>query len=141
MTLSDINTNIAFLLQIGSIIVAAIFLIRALLNILQITDKATGLFLGHLSINEGVSRQRIFKDAIYIIGILLLTAAIFPVFSNVTSFGTLPQQIVTYVSLGLILLFVYDIGRTFYRITENKANSVADRISNSINDEREKISE
>jgi len=31
--------------------------------------------------------------------------------------------------LGLILLFVYDIGRTFYRITEKKANSVANRIS------------
>jgi hypothetical protein len=32
-------------------------------------------------------------------------------------------------------LFVYDIGRTFYRITEKKANSVASRISNSSNGE------
>jgi len=40
--------------------------------------------------------------------------------------------------LGSIILFVYDIGRTFYRITEEKANSVANRISNSSNDE-EKI--
>jgi hypothetical protein len=30
---------------------------------------------------------------------------------------------------------VYDIGRTFYRITEKKANSVADRISNSTNED------
>jgi hypothetical protein len=38
--------------------------------------------------------------------------------------------------LGLLLLFIYDIGRTFYRITEKKANSVANRISSSINEEK-----
>jgi len=32
-------------------------------------------------------------------------------------------------------LFVYDIGRTFYRITEKKANSVANRFSDSNNEE------
>jgi hypothetical protein len=30
---------------------------------------------------------------------------------------------------------VYDIGRTFYRITEKKANSVANRIISSSNEE------
>jgi hypothetical protein len=37
----------------------------------------------------------------------------------------------------LIFLFVFDIGRIFYRLGEKKANSVADRFSNSINNEEE----
>ena len=98
-------------------------------------DKTTGLFLLRLNIKEDWTRQRVFKDAIYIIAILLLTAALFPALSSHLTFGPLLQEITTYVALGLILLFVYDIGRTFYRITERKANSVADRISNLTDEE------
>ena len=137
-TLSSISTEIVFLLQIGSLLVAGIFLVRTLFDALTIVDNVTGLFLRLLGIKEGWSRQRIFKDTIYIVAILLVAAAIFPLLSNLSTFGPLLQQITTYAALGLILLFVYDIGRTFYRITEKKANSVANRISNSSNEE-EKI--
>lgn len=135
VTLTPLNPDVGFLLQIGSLIVAGIFLIRTLLNVLQIVDKTTGLFLLRLNIKEDWTRQRVFKDAIYIIAILLLTAALFPALSSHLTFGPLLQEITTYVALGLILLFVYDIGRTFYRITERKANSVADRISNLTDEE------
>jgi hypothetical protein len=128
-TLSNISTEIAFLLQIGLLIVAGIFLVRTLFDALAIIDNATGLFLRHLGIKEDWSRQRVFKDTIYIVAILLVVAAIFPLFSKLSNFGPLLQEITTYAALGLILLFVYDIGRTFYRITEEKANSVANRIS------------
>ena len=137
-TLSSISTEIAFLLQIGLLLVAGIFLVRTLFDALAIIDNATGLFLRHLGIKEGWSRQRVFKDTIYIVAILLVAAAIFPLLSNLSNFGPLLQEITTYAALGLILLFVYDIGRTFYRITEEKANAVANRILNSSNDE-EKI--
>jgi len=137
-TLNSISTEIVFLLQIGLLLAAGLFLVRTLFDALTIVDKVTGLFLRHLGIKDGWSRQRIFKDTIYIVAILLVAAAIFPLFSNLSTFGPLLQKITTYVALGLILLFVYDIGRTFYRITEKKANSVANRISNSSNGE-EKI--
>jgi hypothetical protein len=137
-TLSSISTEIVFLLQIGLLLVAGIFLVRTLFDALTIVDKVTGLFLRLLGIKEGLSRQRVFKDTIYIVAILLVAAAIFPLFSNLPNFGPLLQEITTYAALGLILLFVYDIGRTFYRITEKKANSVANRFSNSSNGE-EKI--
>jgi hypothetical protein len=136
MTLTHVNVDVAFLLQIGSLLVAGIFLVRTLINVLQIVDKTSGLFLRWLKIKEDWSRERFFKDTIYIIAILLLTAAIFPIISNQSTFGPLLQGITTYVALGLILLFVYDIGRTFYRITEKKANAVANRISSSSNKER-----
>jgi drug/metabolite transporter (DMT)-like permease len=135
-TLNSINTEIVFLLQIGLLLAAGLFLVRTLFDALMIIDKATGLFLRRLGIKEGWSRQRIFKDTIYIVSILLVAAAIFPLVTELTNFGPLLQEITAYAALGLIILFVYDIGRTFYRITEKKANSVADRISSSNNEEK-----
>ena len=137
-TLNSISTEITFLLQIGLLLVAGIFLVRTLFDALTIVDNVTGLFLRRLGIKEGWSRQRVFNDIIYIVAILLVAAATFPLFSELSNFGPLLQKITTYAALGLILLFVYDIGRTFYRITEAKANSVANRFSHSSNDE-EKI--
>jgi len=128
-TLNSISTEIVFLLQIGFLLAAGLFLVRTLFDALTLVDKVTGLFMRRLGIKDGWSRQRIFKDTIYIVAILLVAAAIFPLFSNLSTFGPLLQKITTYAALGLILLFVYDIGRTFYRITEKKANSVANRIS------------
>jgi len=133
-TLNSISTEITFLLQIGLLLVAGIFLVRTLFDALTIVDNVTGLFLRLFGIKGGLSRQRVFKDTIYIVAILLVSAAIFPLLSNLSTFGPLLQEITTYAALGLILLFVYDIGRTFYRITEKKANSVANRFSNSSND-------
>ena len=137
VTLSSISADLAFLLQVGLLLAAGMFLIRTLFDVLTIADNVTRLFLRHLGIKEGWSRQRVFKDVIYIVGILLVAAAIIPLFSNISNFGPWVQEFTTYAALGLILLFVYDIGRTFYRITEEKANSVADRISNSSNNEAE----
>jgi len=135
VTLNTVNAVHVFLLQMGLLIVTWIFLVRALFNVLTVVDRLTGSFLKRLGIKEGWSRQRIFKDAICIVAVLLVAAAIFPLFSELSNFGPLLQEITTYAALGFILLFVYDIGRTFYRITEKKANSVADRLSHSSNDE------
>jgi hypothetical protein len=137
-TLSGISADIVFLSHIGLLLAAGVFLVRSLFDALMIIDKATGLFVRRLGIKDGWSRQRIFKDTIYVVVILLVAATIFPVFTRLPNSVSLLQEITTYAALGLLLLFVYDIGRTFYRITEKKANSVANRISNSSNNE-EKI--
>jgi cation transport ATPase len=130
-TLSTASTEIVYLLQIGLLIATGIFLIRTLLDTLVIIDRATRLFLRSLGIKEGWSRQRVFKDTIYIVAILLVAAATIPLFSRIPTYEPLLQQVLTYSAFALILVFVYDIGRTLYRITEKKANLVADRISNS----------
>ena len=137
-TLSGINTEIVFLSQIGLLLAAGLFLVRTLFDALMIIDKATGIFVRRLGIKDGWSRQRIFKDTVYVVAILLLAAATFPLFTRLPNYGPMLQEITTYAALGLIVLFVYDIGRTFYRITEKKANSVANRISNSNNSEEKK---
>ena len=133
--LNSISTEIVFLLEIGLLLAAGIFLVRALFYVLMITDNITGLFLRRLGIKEGWSRQRIFNDTIYIVAIILVAAALFPLLRNLSTYGPLLQETTTYAALGLIFLFVYDIGRTFYRITESKTIPVANRISYSSNDE------
>ncbi|MGD2066248.1 MAG: hypothetical protein PVI43_03650 [Candidatus Bathyarchaeota archaeon] len=137
-TLNGVSTEIVFLLQLGFLLVAGIFLVRTLFDALMIADKVTGSFVKRLGIKEGLSRNRIFKDVTYIVAILLVAAAVVPLLRNISNSATLLQEITTYVVLGLILLFVYDIGRTFYRITEKKANSVANQISNSNNGEEKR---
>lgn len=129
-TLNGLSYEIVFLLQIGLLLAAGMFLVRTLFDALTITDKATKQLLKRVGIKKELSRQRIFKDVICIVAILLVAAAIVPI-TNLSSFGPLPQQIITYATMGLIVLFVYDIGRTFYKITEKKANNFADRISSS----------
>lgn len=120
-----------FVLQIGFLIVAGIFLVRTLLNILPIFDKLTESVFRRLRITEGWSRQRILKDAFYIVAILLAIAAIHPVLNNITALKPISPQITTYFALGSVLLFGYDIGRTFYKISEKKTNSIANWISRS----------
>jgi hypothetical protein len=132
---NSVSAEIVFLLELGFLLVAGMFLVRTLFHALMIVDKVTGSFVRRLGIKEGLSKQRIFKDTTYIIAILLVVAALFPLFQNVSNFGPLLQEIISYMVLGLIAVFVYDIGRTFYRITEKKANSVANRISSSNNSE------
>jgi magnesium-transporting ATPase (P-type) len=131
--LSGFNPDVVFLLQIGLLLAAGMFLVRTLFDALIITDKATKLLLKRVGIKKELSRQRVFKDVICIVAILLVAAAAGPIVTDMSSFGPLAQQIVTYGAMGLILLFVYDIGRVFYKITEKKANRFADRISSSNN--------
>jgi len=134
---NSVNGEIVFLLELGFLLVAGMFLVRTLFHALMIVDKLTGSFVRRVGIKEGLSKQRIYKDMTYIVAILLVAAAMFPLIQNVSNFGSLLQEIISYTVLGLIAVFVYDIGRTFYRITEKKANSVANRISTLNNSEEE----
>ena len=128
-SLTGISTEIVFLLQIGLLLASGFFLVRTLFDVLTVIDKATKLFLKSLGIKKELSRQRVFKDIIYIVAILLVSATIFPLLSNLSNVGAILQEITTYAALALILLFVYDIARTFYRVTEKRANSFANRNS------------
>ena len=135
IALDSVNAEFVFLLQMGLLIVSGIFLVRGSFNALIMIDRIIGSLLRRLGIKEDWSKQRIFKDVLCIVAILLVAAAVFPLLNGLSNFEPILQQIITYTALGLILLFVFDIGRSFYRLTEDKANSVADRLSNSISSE------
>ena len=134
VALNIFSSELMFLLQTAFLIIVGIFLVRALFSALTLFDRLTGSLLKKFGVTENWSKQRIFKDTLGVISILLATAALVPFFSMLSNFELL-QQITTYLALGLIFLFVFDMGRIFYRIGEKKANSVANRFSNSINNE------
>lgn len=123
------NYEIVFLLQIGLLLAAGMFLVRTLFDALVVTDKATKLLLKRVGIKKELSNQRIFKDIVYIVAVLLIAAAIVPIVTQLSTIGQLLQQIITFAATGILLVFVYDIARTFYKITEKKANGLADRFS------------
>lgn len=112
------------------VLVAVIFLVRALSNVLVIADKAIGLFITRLGIKEPTSRDRIVKDFVVIIIIILAFAAIIPILKTSINVASELGAAITIVAIGVIFIFIYDIGRTFWRILQVKANTVADRFGN-----------
>ena len=126
-----------FLTWVALTLVGGIFLVRALSDASVLVDKAIGLFLKRLGIKERCSRRRVSKDLTYIVAIILAAAAISPFFNDLGNVGNGFQFLTTYVTLGAILPFVYDIGRTFCRIVGQKANSFADWLVQTRNKEVE----
>jgi protein-S-isoprenylcysteine O-methyltransferase Ste14 len=128
--LPGINLNAGTLVGTIALIFTAIFLIRALADGLVLSDILTDIFVKRLGIKEERSPRRAARDAIYIIVIILVATALFPLIN------TLEQNVreslsmaTTYVALAIILILIYDIGRILYRIVERKAESVADSLA------------
>ena len=129
-SLPGINLPAGALVGTISLIFMAIFLIRALADGLVLSDILTDIFVSRLGIKEERSPKRAARDAIYIIVILLVATALYPIISTLEPSIRDPLTIATtYVALGMILVLFYDIGRILYRIVERKAESMADSIA------------
>ena len=128
--LPGININAGTLIGAVALIFTAIFLIRALADALVMSDILTDIFVRRLGIKEERSPKRAARDLIYIIVIILVTTALYPLISTLEPNVKDPLTIATtYVALGIILVLIYDIGRILYRIVERKAESVADGLA------------
>ncbi len=124
-----LDLEASFLVWIITMAVATLFLLRALSDALILGDILTDIFVKRIGIKQEVSPKRAFRDFIYIIMVILVAAAISPVLREVGDFGSTLRNITTYVALGIILILIYDIGRIIYRIIEQRAQSVADRLA------------
>jgi len=89
------------------------------------------LNVNHLSYGykEELSPKRAARDFIYIIVIILIATALSPILATVENAGEILTTVTTYVALGLIIILIYDIGRIIYRIIEQKAELLADRLA------------
>lgn len=124
--LPGINVNAGMLVGTIALIFTAIFLIRALADGLVLSDILTDIFVKRLGIKEERSPRRAMRDTIYIIVIILITTALYPVINTLEPSLKDPLLIgTTYVALGIILILIYDIGRILYRIVERKAENMA----------------
>ncbi len=134
IVIPGLNVDTGFLVWIITTVITAIFLIRALFDALVLGDVVTDIIVRRLGIKGERSPRRAARDLIYIIIIILIATAILPI---ITAFqSSLGTQIVSwitsitiYVSLGIILILIYDIGRILYRIIEKRAESLADQLS------------
>ena len=66
---------------------------------------------------------------IYIIVVILAATALFPFLGTLGAIGDMLITGTTYIALGIILVLIYDVGRILYRLIEERAESVADRLA------------
>jgi cation transport ATPase len=130
ITIPGISMDAGFLVWIVTILITSIFLIRALSDALVLGDIVTDIIIKRMGIKGERSPRRAARDFTYIIVIILIATALLPII------GALEENIKQWVSLvtiygalGIIIILIYDIGRILYKIIEQRAESLADRLS------------
>jgi hypothetical protein len=126
LTVPGINTPASTLVWILTILILGIFLIRALSDALVLGDVLTDALVRKLGVKEERSPKRAAREFAYIIIIVLVVTAISPLLASIQDVGFYLSTATVYIGLGLIILFLYDIGRIIYKIIEDKADSFAD---------------
>lgn len=129
LVVPGINIEASTLIWILNMAIMVIFLIRALTDALVLGDVLTDTITKKLGIKEERSSKRAAKEIVYIIAVVLVVTAVAPLMETISDVGTYLSAVTVYVGLGLIILFIYDIGRTIYKIIEDKAESFADYVS------------
>ena len=118
-----------------TIIIMVMFLVRALSDALVLGDFLTDIVIRRLGIKEELSPKRALRDLIYIIGIVLVAAAATPFLRDIENIGEMLSTAVIYIALALIIILIYDIGRIIYRIIEEKAEILVEKIVKSAEEE------
>ena len=111
-----------------TIIIMIMFLARALSDVFFLGDLLTDIVVKRLGIKEERSPKRALRDIIYIIAILLVAAATIPILNSIERSGILSTAVI-YITLALIIILIYDIGRIIYKIIEKKADTLAEKLA------------
>lgn len=129
LIIPGINTEAYLLVTILTMIVMGIFLIRALTDALVLGDVMTDVITKKLGVKEEQKSKRAAREFVYIIVIVLIVTAVSPLLATIQDVGYYLSTATIYIGLGLIILFIYDIGRLVYKIIEEKAESFADYVA------------
>jgi cation transport ATPase len=130
-TIPGLSMNAGFLVWIVTVLITSIFLIRALSDALVLGDIVTDIIIRRMGIKGERSPRRAARDFTYIIVIILVATAVLPIVSSLLTEGTSywVSMITIYGALGIIIILIYDIGRILYKIIEQRAESLADRLA------------
>ncbi len=123
-----VGIDASLLVFVLMIVVMGIFLVRALSDAFVLGDIVTDVLFRKMGIKEERSPRRAAREFAYIIIIVLLDTALVPILSAVEGYGFYLKTAAIYIGLGLIIIFIYDIGRIFYKIVEEKADSFAEQL-------------
>lgn len=130
ITIPGIEGGVITIVWIVTLVITTIFLVRALSDALVLIDILTDIFVKRLGIKEKISPKRAARDLIYIIVVILIVTAASPIVGSLEGdAGSWLTTIIIYIGLGIIIILIYDIGRIFYRIIENRAEALADSLS------------
>jgi hypothetical protein len=129
LIIPGINTDASLLVWILMMIIMSIFLVRALSDSLVLGDVLTDVLVKRLGIKEERSPKRAAREFVYIIIIVLVVTAISPLLATIQDVGYYLSTASVYIGLGLVVIFIYDIGRIIYKIIEEKADSFADLLA------------
>jgi hypothetical protein len=132
IAIPGIGADASLLVWVLTIIVMGIFLVRTLSDALVLGDILTDVLMRRLGVKEERSPKRAARELVYIIIIVLVITAISPLLSTVQDYGYYFTVVATYVGLGLVIIFIYDIGRIIYKIIEEKAETVAGRLADAV---------
>ncbi len=127
--LPGLTINADFVVASIAMLITAIFLIRALADAVALADIVTKIIVKRLGIKEERPPRRAARDLLYIVIIILIVTALSPVLATLGNVGELLTTITTLIGLGLIVILIYDMGRILYRIIEQRAESMADRLA------------
>jgi len=129
LTIPGINQSASLLVWILTIVIMGIFLVRALSDALVLGDVLTDVLVKRLGIKEERSPKRAAREFVYIIIIVLVVTAVSPLLATIQDVGHYLSTATVYIGLGLVVIFIYDIGRIIYKIIEEKADSFADLLA------------
>jgi len=127
--LPGLSINADFVAASIIMLFTAIFLVRALADAVALADIVTDIAVKRLGITEERPPRRAARDLLYVVVIILVVTALSPVLVTLGNIGELLTTITTLVALALIVILIYDMGRILYRIIEERAESVADRLA------------
>jgi hypothetical protein len=123
-----VGIDASLLVFVLMIVIMGIFLVRALSDAFVLGDILTDVLFSKIGIKEERSPKRAAREFAYIIIIVLLVTALVPILSAFQGYGFYLTTATTYIGLGLIIIFIYDIGRIFYKVVEEKADSFAEQL-------------
>jgi cation transport ATPase len=132
VTIPGISMDAGFLIWIVTILITSIFLIRALSDALVLGDIVTDIIIKRMGIKGERSPRRAARDVTYIIVIILIATALLPIIGALVEEESIKHWVslvTVYGALGVIIILIYDIGRILYKIIEQRAESLADRLS------------
>ena len=121
--------TVSSIVGLTATLIAMIFLVRAISDILFFVDLSAEIVVRSLGIKERRPLKRIARDLTYIILTLLIATAASPILSSIPQIGGYLMITVSLVALGIFLVLIYDIGKVIHGVLQEKTRRIADWIS------------
>jgi len=128
--------TVSSIVGLTATLIAMIFFVRAISDILFFVDISTEIIVRSLGIKERRPLKRIARDFTYIILTLLIATAASPILSSIPQIGGYLTAIVSLAALGIFLILIYDVGKVIREVLHEKTRRIADWIGNLL-EERE----